>query len=83
MVGRKKTVSDDNILRFVRDHDDPVVTTGEVQEHLGFSSSAGTLKRLHPLAEEGLLDCKKSGIVPMWWITDQGRAYLDDAERDS
>lgn len=77
MGGRKETVSDDKILRFIRDHEDPVVTTGEVQEYLGFSSSGGTLKRLKSLADDDLIDFKKSGKVPMWWITEEGRNYLD------
>lgn len=61
------------------DNPDPVVTTAEVAEFLDFSKS-GTRKRLYPLVDEGYLDYKKSGKVPMWWITDEGREFIESED---
>ena len=75
MAGRRETVSDAEILRFVRDSSDPIVTTAEVAEYLEFSKE-GARKRLYSLAEEGYLDFKKVGRNPAFWITDNGREFL-------
>ncbi|WP_435143817.1 hypothetical protein [Halobaculum sp. P14] len=77
--GREETVDDSEILRVFRESEDPALFTGEVADAIGFSNQ-GTLPRLRNLAERGLLSTKKSGRVPMWWLTDEGREYLDEGE---
>lgn len=76
MAGREETVDDKQILEFVAKSPDPVVTTAETADQFGFSNS-GILKRLHPLADSNLLGSKEAGRTYVWWITDQGCAYLD------
>lgn len=75
MAGREETVSDKEILQYFEDSEDPVLGTGDIADFLDFSDK-GARKRLHKMAENGLLDNRKLGRVPAWWITDKGRAYL-------
>jgi len=77
--GRKETVADEEILRVFETSEDPVLFTGEVADEIGFSNQ-GTLPRLEKLADEGLLATKKSGRIPIWWLTDQGHACLSEDE---
>ena len=77
MAGRKETVSDKEILRFFEQSPDHFLTTNEVAEYLDFSKQ-GTRKRLYALADEELLDFKKVGRNPAWWLTDEGRDFLSD-----
>jgi predicted ArsR family transcriptional regulator len=76
MAGRKETVSDAEILRFFEESSDPFLTTVEVAEFLGFSNE-GARKRLYDLADEGLIDFKRVGRSPAWWITNSGRELID------
>ena len=75
MAGREQTVSDEEILRFFTESEDPFLTTGEVAEFLDFSNQ-GTLKRLYRLEDAELIDSKRAGKVPGWWITEKGRRFL-------
>ncbi|MFD1601013.1 hypothetical protein ACFSBX_18935 [Halobellus rarus] len=70
-------MSDGEILKFVRDSSDPIVTTAEVAEYLEFSKE-GARKRLYALAEDGRLDFKKVGRNPAFWITDKGRGFISN-----
>lgn len=76
MTGREVTVSDEDILRYIQNCDAPVVGTSEVADQFGFSTNTGARKRLYKLAERDLVDFKKLGRVPAFWITDEGREYL-------
>lgn len=76
MAGREETVDDREILGFVEESTDPVVTTAEVADRFDFSNS-GILKRLHPLSDAELLESKEAGRTFVWWITDRGRDYLE------
>jgi len=73
--GREETVTDTEILRVLEEAEDPALFTGEIADEIGFSNQ-GTLPRLRALNEDGLIATKKSGRVPMWWITDLGREFL-------
>ena len=76
-------MSDEEILEFFSESDDPFLTTGEVADFLDFSNQ-GTLKRLYKLEDAELIATKRAGKVPGWWITDKGRKFLagDLAEED-
>ena len=76
MAGREETVSDKEILKFFEDADDPILGTGDVAELLDFSKR-GARERLYKLTDKGLIDYRKIGRVPAFWITDKGRAYLE------
>lgn len=74
--GREESVEDREILQVFEKAEDPVLFTGEVADEIGFSNQ-GTLPRLRKLEDLELLNSKKGGKVPVWWITDRGRAYLE------
>jgi predicted ArsR family transcriptional regulator len=78
MAGRTPTVSDAEILRYIRDSDAPVVGTSEVADAFGYSTNTGARKRLQQLDADGLVASKKLGRVPAWWITEAGRESLTD-----
>lgn len=80
--GREETVDDREILQIFVKADDPVLFTGEVAEELGFSNQ-GTLPRLRKLENKGLLESKKGGKIPVWWLTEQGRDYLREEGKPS
>jgi transcription initiation factor IIE alpha subunit len=65
-----------NLLRVVASSDDPVVTTGEVSEQVSIGRRR-TRDRLYELADKGLIDYKKAGNSPVFWITEKGEATLD------
>ncbi len=75
--GREETVDDREILAVFLDSADPVLFTKEVADEIGFSNQ-GTLPRLHQLADRDLLGSKSGGRTIVWWITDEGRAYLEE-----
>lgn len=77
--GREQTVSDKEILQFFIDSDDPVLFTGEVADFLDFSLG-GARDRLKDLSSRDLLDMKKGGRVPVWWITDEGRSFVASSD---
>lgn len=80
MAGRKPTVTDAEILGIFRETSDPVLTTVEVAETLDFSQP-GILKRLKQLESDGCLSRKKAGNSHVWWLTDEGREYLTEANQ--
>jgi len=75
MSGRKRTVSDEEILEILLGSDDPFLTTTEVAEVLDFSQP-GALKRLRQLEEEEYVGTKKAGNSNTWWITEEGRQMV-------
>ena len=82
MAGRKPTVSNEAILREFLLSSDPVQTTSELVEPLDMTRQ-GVHSRLQSLQEEGYLDSKEAGSkARVWWITDRGRAYVDQARSE-
>ncbi len=77
--GRDETVDDSEILRLFEEAEDPFLFTGEVAEEIGFSNQ-GALPRLKKLEEREHLQSKRGGKVLAWWLTDEGRRYLDGLE---
>lgn len=77
MAGRKETVSDAEILALFSESSDPFLSTSEIANDLDFSNE-GARKRLYNLSEDGLLDFKRVGRSPAWWLTSEGRAKLKE-----
>ncbi len=75
MAGRDETVDDIEILRFIQESSDPVVTTAEVANPFDFSNT-GMLKRLHSLVDQDLLESKEAGRTIVWWLTEDGAEVL-------
>jgi predicted transcriptional regulator len=68
MPGRRKKMSDKEIVDAVRRHPDRAVTAKELAEELDFTSQ-GLLKRLHELNEGGPIRGKKvGGGAIVWWV---------------
>ena len=65
--GRKRDVTDEEILAVFQNADDPVLTTREVSEAIGLKMR-GTYDRLMELREQEELERKKIGEVgAVWW----------------
>lgn len=69
MAGRPEDTTDDEILKFFRESEDPVFSTGEVANALSYSQP-GMFKRLRKLEREGKIESKKLGGTKAWWITE-------------
>ncbi|WP_254274638.1 winged helix-turn-helix domain-containing protein [Haloarcula marina] len=54
----------------------PVLGTSDIAERTGVSRQAVD-QRLRRMTEDGLVDTRKIGRARVWWITNEGRAYLD------
>ncbi|PSP89930.1 hypothetical protein BRC90_02835 [Halobacteriales archaeon QS_4_69_34] len=68
MAGRKRTVTDEEILNLIDSFDQPVVTARQVAEELEFSNQ-GANNRLRKLENEGEVESMKVGASAMvWWI---------------
>jgi len=75
--GRKKTVSDVEILRQFALEAAPFMHPTELTDSLEMSRQ-GVYKRLKDLEEQGLLESKKAADTRNWWLTDAGRRYLSE-----
>jgi len=80
VAGRKPTVEDKEFLHVLRNASDPVLSTEEIRSAVGFSTSSGVTDRLKPLQDQGFVNSKKIGPNYAWWLTDAGRARLDDLD---
>jgi DNA repair protein RadC len=76
MAGRKKTVSDQEILKVFVQTADPFLSTNEVSENIPLREN-GTYRRLMELKERDLLKSKKVGQGRAWWITEEGRGCVE------
>ena len=66
--GRKRRVSDEEILEVFRQTDDPVLIASEIAEHVGLSRRAVNY-RLKKLSDEGILDSKQvANRTVAWWL---------------
>lgn len=79
MGGRKETVSDEEILRHFMESEDPVLSTTEVADRLGFSNS-GAWTRLDNLEDRGLIFNKKVGQTNIWWISSDGVEFAEGSD---
>ncbi|MFU1782992.1 winged helix-turn-helix domain-containing protein [Haloarcula japonica] len=57
----------------------PVLGTSDIAERTGVSRQAVD-QRLRRMEEDGLVDTRKIGRARVWWITNEGRTYLDPEE---
>jgi hypothetical protein len=69
--GRPRTVTDDEIIRFLRESTDPVLTTSEVGEGLEVSRRTAQ-RRLSALDDEGRVGRKDVGARgAVWWALEE------------
>jgi len=70
--GRKREISDEQILRAIALHPDPVVTAQEVADSIDMSPQ-GVNKRLKELAGKGYIVRKEVGArAVIYWMDDDG-----------
>jgi len=68
MVQGKRTVTDDEIVDWMRESPDPAFTTSEIAEVFDMTVE-GMRNRLNDLADEGRIKVKKPGTrTAIWWI---------------
>lgn len=68
--GRPRTVTDDEIVQFLRESDEYVVTTPEAADALGVSSRTA-LRRLSELADDERIGRRKlNDRTTVWWAVD-------------
>lgn len=79
MSGRKPTVDDEAFLQAIDNSDAPVASTTEIQEPVGFSTTKGARDRLMKLKRKGFVEVMKVGRSQAWWLTDEGRAAIDES----
>ncbi len=72
--GRPRTVSDDEIVRYLRESGERVLTTAEVADGVDVAHRTA-LRRLSTLADEGRIERKDIGErTAVWWATDEESA---------
>lgn len=71
--GRKRDVSDAEILQAIALHPDPIVTASEVADAVGITSQ-GVNSRLQELVEVDLVVRKDVGArAAVYWLTPEGK----------
>lgn len=80
--GRKKTVSDEEILRRFAYSPDPAFFTSEFTDVFDMSRQ-GILSRLDDLEDQGYLRSKKAAGRRVFWITTEGLEKVSQYELDS
>lgn len=65
---RSRTFSNDDVIEFMKNHEEPFVTVGDVAEEMGVRNST-MHKRLNELNEKGKIKRKKVGAsAVVWWL---------------
>ncbi|WP_424015635.1 winged helix-turn-helix transcriptional regulator [Halorubrum xinjiangense] len=67
MAGRDEVVDDSEIVDIFESATEPVLTTKEVANEIGFSLT-GARKRLAKLESRGIIKKKKAGNSSIWWL---------------
>jgi DNA-binding Lrp family transcriptional regulator len=67
MAGRKPDVTDDEIIKVLRETSEHVLSTKEVAEHLPIKDKA-TIRRLKNLRNDGRINGKQAGHSWVWWV---------------
>jgi len=81
MAGRKREVTNEQILVEFYLHDDPALVAKEIGAVLGMSRQ-GVHERLEELEDMALIHSKKPGRDRIYWITDDGEAMAKEQLRD-
>jgi len=74
--GPDRQATDEMILAAIRDHYSPAVGTSEVADRIGVKRQTAD-KHLRNLSDRNLVNTRKIGRVRVWWLSDEGRRYLD------
>lgn len=81
MGNHRQKVSDKEIINILRNHDDPVLSTGEITEELPIGQRA-TYNRLQSLSDAGQVVKKKIGARGViWWPSDLEYTYQSTGQQ--
>jgi predicted transcriptional regulator len=75
--GPDRTATDERILKAIRDAYSPAVGTTEVAERVGVERQTVD-KHLRNLADDGLIETRMIGRVRVWWLSTEGKRFLDE-----
>jgi predicted transcriptional regulator len=78
MAGRKRQVSDIEILRVLALSAHPVLVASEVADEIDMSRQ-GVFDRLQKLESRGHVESAKKASARVWWLTSDGRRYLSES----
>lgn len=77
--GRKRETTDDELLREILMHPEPVVTAKEIAERVNMTN-AGVNKRLPQLVDDNLVVKKVVGAnAAIYWLTEKGKRRVGEA----
>lgn len=69
---KRGSVSDEQVLRAIRDHYAPAVGTTDIADEVGLSRQAID-KRLRKFERNGLVETDKVGQSRIWWLSTAGK----------
>ncbi|MBX0326073.1 hypothetical protein EGH21_23990 [Halomicroarcula sp. F13] len=64
----RPVVSDETILQFVRTHDDPCVTAGEVAEEFNITNEAANYRLMKLCDREEIAEKRVGSSAKVWYI---------------
>jgi len=74
--GRQPETSDNEILKAIALHPDPIVTASEIASRVDMTN-AGVNQRMPDLVADGLVVRKEVGAhAVVYWLTDKGKQQL-------
>jgi len=77
--GPDREATDERILRAIRDAYPPAVGTSDIADELGVSRQAVD-RHLRELVDKGYVNTSKIGRSRAWWLSDEGRKKLAEAD---
>lgn len=80
MGGRPPKVSDEEVVKAIVLHPEPVVSAMDIHEDLDMSPR-GMGKRLNAMVDDNYLNSKTVGSsAKVYWLSDKGRQLLDQTD---
>lgn len=76
--GPDREATNRDILSELRDHYSPAMGASEVADRLDVSRQTVD-KHLRAMDDDGLVNTRMVGTVRVWWLSDDGKRFLDDA----
>ena len=76
--GRRRDVSNHELLVAGRNIPEPVFTSTEVGDRIKMSQQ-GVSKRLRKIEQDGLLCTAMKGSSRIWWLSYRGQKFVDES----
>lgn len=78
-MGGPSDVTDEEVLRVLEEMDPPALPERPLAERIDMSA-AGLNYRLETLRDRGLVDDYLTDNAHLWWITVDGKQFLEDED---